>query len=264
MTRNQALLAWYREHGRPLPWRGSPDPWVILVSEVMSQQTQVERVVKRFTPFMAAFPTPGALASSPPERAVEMWADLGYLRRLHSLRRAATMVAERGWPADLTELPGVGPYTAAAVASFAFGQPVPAVDTNHRRVLSRWVGRPLQGRDLTGQAVTLIDRTRAASWNQAVMDLGALVCRPVPICSSCPVLLWCADPGVYEPPPRQSTYSGSLRQARAAVIKELSREPQSSTTALGAVLATPRLEEALVSLVRDSMIAGGPDGWSLT
>lgn len=213
---------------------------------------------------MEAFPTPAALAASDPERAVELWGDLGYLRRLHHLRQTAVIVTEAGWPTDLTVLPGVGPYTAAAVASFAFGAPVAAVDTNHRRVLSRWVGRPLRGRELADQAAELVEGSESAAWNQAVMDLGALVCNPVPRCEECPVSAWCVDPCVYEPPPRQSEYPGSLRQVRAAVVRTLARQPLSSTAALAETVSSPHLEDALAALRREGMITGDKSGWSLS
>jgi A/G-specific adenine glycosylase len=152
------LLAWFRENGRDLPWRRTRDPYAILVSEVMLQQTQVERVIRRYREWLARWPTAEALAAASPADVIRAWQGLGYNRRGLNLHRAARVIAERGWPDDLTELPGVGPYTAAAVANFAFGLGALPVDTNVRRVQER-----------TGAAFT----PRAA---QALMDLGATIC----------------------------------------------------------------------------------------
>src|SRR6267154_4024412 len=128
------LLVWFGAHGRDLPWRTTRDPYAILVSEVMAQQTQVDRVVPRWIAWLERWPTVDALAGASPADVIREWQGLGYNRRALNLHRAAEHVAAHGWPEDLTELPGVGPYTAAAVSSFAFGRSVAAVDTNHRRV----------------------------------------------------------------------------------------------------------------------------------
>ena len=128
------LLAWYAENGRELPWRETRDPYAILVSEVMLQQTQVDRVVPRYLRFLERWPTAEALAAASTADVIVEWQGLGYNRRAVNLHRAARAVAEHGWPDDLTELPGVGPYTAAAIANFAFGREVLPVDTNVRRV----------------------------------------------------------------------------------------------------------------------------------
>ena len=135
----EALLEWYEAVRRPLPWRFTRDPWAILVAEVMLQQTQAERVVPYYERFLARFPAPGALAAAPAAEAIAAWSGLGYNRRVLALRAAAGVVAERGWPEPerLEELPGVGPYTAAAVGSFAWDAPMAAVDTNVRRVIER-------------------------------------------------------------------------------------------------------------------------------
>ena len=176
--RNAALIHWYRSTARSLPWRTTSDPYAILVSEMMLQQTQVDRVVPYFGRFMAAFPTPEALADAPLSRVLELWSGLGYNTRAKRLRDAAAVVAAHGWPQDvegLQALPGVGPYTARAIAAFAFRAPVAAVDTNLRRVLSRWHGEELSPPLL--QAVADRDLgSDAAEWNQAMMDLGARVC----------------------------------------------------------------------------------------
>src|ERR671935_1067496 len=133
----ERLLAWFATHGRDLPWRRTRDPYAILVSEVMLQQTQVERVVPRYLAWLERWPTVDALAAASSADVILEWQGLGYNRRGLNLHRAARIVADRGWPDDLTELPGVGRYTADAVAAFALGRPVLPVDTNVRRVLER-------------------------------------------------------------------------------------------------------------------------------
>ncbi|HVR12684.1 MAG TPA: hypothetical protein VMS41_02810, partial [Gaiellaceae bacterium] len=155
---NELLLAWHEGHERDLPWRRTRDPYAILVSEVMLQQTQVDRVVPRYTSWLERWPTVEALAAASPAEVIREWQGLGYNRRGVNLHRAARRIAESGWPDDLTELPGIGPYTAAAVRCFAFAEDVLPVDVNVERVQRR-----------TGAAFT----STAA---QALMDLGATVC----------------------------------------------------------------------------------------
>jgi A/G-specific adenine glycosylase len=204
------LLAWYRREGRDLPWRWTRDPYAILVSEVMLQQTQVERVVPRYFAWLERWPTVEALAATSPADVIRAWQGLGYNRRGLSLHSAAVRIAAHGWPDDLTELPGVGPYTAAAVASFAFGQPVLPVDTNVRRVQER-----------TGA-------TFGPAAGQALMDLGATVCLArVPRCGICPLAARCPSRGRrYEPLRRQSRFEGSFRQRRAQTLRLVAEAPR--------------------------------------
>lgn len=226
MTRGEALLAWYAASARDLPWRRTTDPYRVLVSEVMLQQTQAHRVADHYERFLDAFPDVERLASARLEDVLAVWSGLGYNRRALWLRDAARLIVTDGWPTtatDLQRLPGVGSYTAAAVASFAFGEDAAAVDTNVRRVVSRWLGRPMDGRELRSAAADLLE-SPASTWNQAVMELGATVCQPTPRCSMCPVAAWCSDPTVYEPPPPQSPFEGSARQVRAAVLRGLTSE----------------------------------------
>lgn len=226
--RNAALLSWYDEHGRDLPWRRTNDRWAILVSEVMLQQTQVNRVIPAYLQFLASYPTPAAFAGATPEEVISTWGGLGYLRRARNLHAVAREVRDSGWPSDLTALAGVGPYTAAAVRSFADGEVIAAVDVNLRRVLSRWVGRVLSTRQSQVLGNEEIDTARPADWNQAMMDLGATVCRPrQPRCGHCPVSDWCEDPGIDIALRPQSPYAGSVRQARAAMLKALAGGPVS-------------------------------------
>jgi A/G-specific adenine glycosylase len=198
-----ALLSWYAEHGRDLPWRRTRDPYAILVSEVMLQQTQVERVVPRYVAWLERWPTVDSLAATSPADVIREWQGLGYNRRGLNLHRASQQIAERGWPEDLTELPGVGPYTAAAVASFAFGRDVLPVDTNVQRIRER------TGRRFSSMA------------GQALMDLGATVCLArVPRCGICPLANGCPSRGRrYEPLRKQSRFEGSFRQRRARTLR---------------------------------------------
>lgn len=172
-----ALTAWYERVKRPLPWRETRDPYAILVSEVMLQQTQAARVVPYYERWLAAFPTAADLAAADPADVLRHWSGLGYNRRALALQRAAAQVAEHGWPQDLTELPGVGPYTAAAVASFAFGAHVAAVDVNWTRVAHRHGSAP----------------PPSPIVNQAMMELGATLCTARRRdCGDCPLSRTCA------------------------------------------------------------------------
>ncbi len=259
-ARRQALLDWYHRHQRELPWRHTRDPYRILVSEVMCQQTQAERVIPRYNRFLRRFPDVASLATAAPAEVLEEWSGLGYNRRAIHLHRAARKVVHEGWPCTvegLRRLPGVGPYTAAAVACFAFGEVVPAVDTNTRRVLSRWSGTPLAGAPLAEAATEELDREEPAGWNQAIMDLGASLCTAqAPACTQCPVTRWCADPSVYQPPRSQGRFEGSSRQARGAVIRELIRYGPQTGVGLGrrAGVAPARLGPALAALVDDGLV----------
>jgi A/G-specific adenine glycosylase len=193
----RALRAWYARHQRDLPWRATRDPYRILIAEVLLQQTRVDQALRYYARFLAAFPTLQALAQAPEEEVLRVWAGAGYYRRARNLHRLAQTVAGTGLPrayAELLKLPGVGPYTAAAVASIAFGEAVAAVDGNARRVLARLfaVEQPT-GQWLGDMAQALLDPENAGTWNQALMDLGATACTPkAPQCPACPVNPFCA------------------------------------------------------------------------
>jgi A/G-specific adenine glycosylase len=223
------LLEWYAANGRELPWRRTRDPYAILVSEVMSQQTQVSRVVPRWGRWLERWPTVEALAAASPAKVIREWQGLGYNRRGLNLHRAAQHVAARGWPDDLTELPGVGPYTADAVACFAFGRDVLPVDVNVRRVAER-----------TGHTFT-----SAAA--QALMDLGATVCLArVPRCDECPLADGCPSRGQrFEPRRKQGPFEGSFRQRRSETLRLVAGAEQ-PLEALDA--------EAVASLARDGLV----------
>ncbi len=198
-----ALLAWFAEHGRDLPWRRTRDPYAILVSEVMLQQTQVERVVPRYLTWLERWPTARALAAASPADVIREWQGLGYNRRGLNLYRAAQRIAAHGWPDDLTELPGVGPYTGAALANFAFGREVLPEDTNVLRVQER-TGHRFQ-----------------PNAGQALMDLGATICLArIPRCDLCPLRDECPSRGRrYAPLRKQSRFEGSFRQRRASTLR---------------------------------------------
>jgi A/G-specific adenine glycosylase len=241
-----ALLAWYDRVRRPLPWRETRDPYALLVSEVMLQQTQALRVVPYYERWLARFPDAPGLAHAPTRDVLAAWSGLGYNRRALALQSAARIVATSGWPEDLTELPGVGPYTAAAVASFAWDRQEAAVDTNVRRVLERREGR------FTRERVDqLLPPGRAAHFNQAMMELGATVCRPrAPRCGECPVAAGCgghaAAPRTAGAPPFERTD----RFARGRVVAALvAGEPVPDVS-----------ERILAGLERDGLIARGPNG----
>jgi A/G-specific adenine glycosylase len=236
------LLAWSATSRRDLPWRRTRDPWAILVSEIMLQQTQVARVEPRYREFLAAFPTPAACAAAPVAEVVRLWSGLGYNRRAVNLHRAAeVVVADHGGalPDDLQALlalPGVGPYTARAVLAFAFERDHGVVDTNAARFLARAVaGRRLTGAVVQREADAMVPLTQAWAWNQAVLDLGATVCtKRAPRCGQCPVSSLCVwqatrgtDPangsaGVSTP---QSRFEGSDRQGRGRIVAALRTGP---------------------------------------
>ena len=225
----EALLAWYRQWGRDLPWRRTRDPYAILVSEVMLQQTQVERVVPRYERWLERWPTATSLAAATRGEVIVEWQGLGYNRRALHLHRAACHVAERGWPDDLTVLAGVGVYTASALRNFAFGADVLPRDVNVERIERR-----------TGQAFTGL----AA---QALMDLGATVCLArIPRCEQCPLEAVCPSRGTRdEPLRRQSPFEGSFRQRRAAALR-LVAESERREAELDA--------DAVRSLARDGLV----------
>jgi A/G-specific adenine glycosylase len=221
------LLAWFRAKGRDLPWRRTRDPYAILVSEVMLQQTQVPRVVACYLAWLERWPTVDALAEAPRGEVIAAWQGLGYNRRAVNLHSAAQAVAERGWPEDLTELPGVGRYTADAVRRFAFGEPVLPLDTNVKRVLERTGGE------------------FGPECAAALMDLGATVCLArIPRCGACPLAGGCPSRGRrFEPLRKQSPFEGSFRQRRAETLR---------LVAAGRVSALDAA--ALASLERDGLV----------
>jgi A/G-specific adenine glycosylase len=268
-----AILAWYDAHGRVLPFRATSDPFSVLVSETMAQQTQAERAGERWTSFIATWPTPAALAAASPADVLRAWRGLGYNRRGLNLWRAArAIVDDHGGvvPADvatLERLPGVGPYTARAVAAIAFGQPVGAVDTNTRRVVTRiagaWGASPRTVQDLADSAVA---PGRAADWTHAVMDVGARFCRPAaPRCGECPAAKWCrwqAAPGSAPPPagrprPPARPFPATSRWLRGRILDRLRAAEGAAWIAIESRIGAHEADAvvaALDGLARDGLL----------
>lgn len=267
------LLDWYEPRRADFPWRAAPDPYSVLVAEFMLQQTQVARVVPAHAAFLDRFPSVGALASAAVADVIRAWAGLGYNRRAVALRRAAQAVVERfggripSDPADLDTLPGVGPYTAAAVASQAFGVPAAAVDTNVRRVVGRAVlGDPDAAPAAVARAASeWLDPADPGAWNQALMDLGREVCRPVPDCGSCPLRRACASAGTGPRGPRdprraQPAFEGSFRQLRGRVVAVLRDEAPIGLAELARAVGEPveRVILAVEALAADGILLPDP------
>jgi A/G-specific adenine glycosylase len=257
------------------PWRASSDPYAILVSEFMLQQTQAARVVPAFERFLSAFPSVASLAAAGRGDIVRAWAGLGYNRRAVALSEAARAIVrdhDGRVPADpevLRTLPGVGPYTAAAVAALAFGAPVAAVDTNVRRIVARFhVG--LDGGEVPPARVgalaeAWLDRRDPGTWNQALMDLGREVCRPEPRCHACPLAAGCRFRARGRTAPararRQGRFDGSSRQLRGAIVRLLRERSGAATMATIASrtgVRPDRVREAVVGLHRDGLVIAWP------
>lgn len=285
MTRRQeAVLAWGDRELRELPWRRTRDPWAVLVSEVMAQQTGVDRVIPHYLRFLQRFPDPATAASAPVGDVVAQWAGLGYNRRAVNLHRCAVNVTEqhRGQvPDDLDELlalPGIGPYTARAVLAFAFERPVGVVDTNVGRVLARWEGRALQRAEAQALADSLVPDGQAWAWNQSLMELGGTVCkRRGPRCAACPVPTDCGwqavglrgrDPadgsaGVGQ---GQSRFEGSDRQGRGLLVDAL-RHRSVGAAELATVMGWPddpeRAARVAAGVVADGLAVQSGDELTL-
>ena len=283
-----ALNAWFRETARPLPWRATgTSAWGVLVSEFMAQQTQVDRVIPHWEAWMQRWPTPSALAADAPGEAVKAWDRLGYPRRALWLHRAASVIAEEHGdevPRDvdtLLTLPGIGPYTARAVAVFAFGDHHPVVDTNTRRVIARMrhgiaqAGMPA-AKDLADLTEMLPeDRTESPTFNAAIMELGALICTArTPKCDACPIAEWCrwrADgypDNAPEKRPKQANFTGSDRQVRGRIMALLrsasagvTREEALEAAQNGPIQSADQPQRALDSLIADGLIVA--DGVTL-
>jgi A/G-specific adenine glycosylase len=288
----ERVLAWFADAGRDLPWRATRDPYRVLVAEVLAQQTQAARAAAAWPRFLERFPDVHALAAAAPAEVLRAWQGLGYNRRALALRRTAQAVVERGgWPdtvEELARLPGVGPYTARAVACFALEQPVAPVDTNVARVLARsLVGTdpaqltPAARQRLADQAMPGPaggpPRSGASgtawAWSSALMDVGALHCRPRPRCDGCPLELTCRwrALGPAAPPPRpraQAPFATSDRRWRGAVVRALAAAPEGlERTALADQVqagAADRpagwFDTLLARLESEGMVATGPDG----
>jgi A/G-specific adenine glycosylase len=252
---------------RDLPWRHTRDPWAVLVSEVMLQQTQVLRVVPKWHAFLDRFPTTAACARAPLGDVLRLWQGLGYPRRARNLHAAALEVERLGAFPDtldgLLALPGVGAYTARAVLAFAHEADAAVVDTNIARVIARHTGRRLTQREVQALADAAQPHGESWEWNQCIMDLGAVLCRPsAPACASCPLVATCAWHGDVGPDPAvgsagvsrtQSPFEGSDRQARGRLLKALGAGAMPCGAAAAAMHRTPERAAALV----DGLLAEG-------
>jgi A/G-specific adenine glycosylase len=229
----KALLEWYGRERRALPWRETSDPYRVWVSEIMLQQTRVAAVLGHYRRFLARFPDVQSLANASESDVLASWSGLGYYRRARAMRAAAQIIVNGmggEFPrtaAGLSDLPGIGRYTAAAIASIAFGEPVAVVDGNVERVLSRFLGRHLRDqKEAWKHAESLLARNRPGDWNQAMMELGATICLPGdPKCLICPIRKWCADPGRETRKPhgvrqkRELTYRLAHRRAAVYLVR---------------------------------------------
>ncbi len=270
----EILRAWFAPRASAYAWRRTRDPYAIWVSEVMLQQTQAPRVEPLFEAFLRRFPTVAALAAAPRSEVLRAWEGLGYNRRAVALSRAArAVVLDHGGripsdPSALQRLPGIGPYTSAAVASIAFGVPVAAVDTNIRRVVARVrfgaEAHEVSASEIGGAAGAWIDREDPGTWNQAVMDLGREVCRPRPHCDVCPLSRVCRyrARGVVPSngPRRQGPFEGSTRQVRGAIVRELRAHPSRSLSSLArdTGFSFERVRDAAAALIADGVLDAGP------
>jgi A/G-specific adenine glycosylase len=262
------VLAWGLPRLRDLPWRRTRDPWAVLVSEVMLQQTQVARVEPRWHAFLERFPTPADCGRADLADVLRQWHGLGYPRRARNLQVAARAVVDRhdgSLPDDLDALlalTGVGPYTARAVLAFAFERDVAVVDTNIARVLARTGGQRLTPTEVQAAADALVPAGQGWAWNQALMDLGATVCRPAPRCDECPLVDSCAWRRAGRPGPdpavgsagvsgRQAPFEGSARQARGGVMARLQVGP-APVIDLDPVALASLVADGLVAVTADS------------
>jgi A/G-specific adenine glycosylase len=266
------LLRWYERHKRDLPWRHTKDPYSILVSEVMLQQTQVDRVVPKYLEFLSLFPSLRALANASPADVIRAWSPLGYNRRAINLHRLACVVVDRhdgrlsGCVRQLRLLPGVGAYTAAALACFAFGKPEAVIDTNVERVLNRFDGRSTSSAgEMRMLAAAYLVPERAVEWNQALMDLGATFCRAAaPDCLRCPMQPVCPTAGIAVREKRadyrtdRNRYAGSDRQLRGRIVDALRAAPKGLDFDVLAestgIEDRERLSKLLAGLGRDGLV----------
>jgi A/G-specific adenine glycosylase len=242
------LASWYADHGRhDLPWRQTRDRWAILLSEVMLHQTQVARVAAVYDDFLGRFPTPTAMADAGPAAVIEAWGRLGYPRRARRLYDSAVVLRDHGWPDDLSALPGIGRYTAAAILAQTDDVDVPAIEVNIRRVAERVCGTKLGERAAEEATVRIGRPLRGRDRLLALMDVGALLCRPRdPRCRECPLRRRCATRGALpdETRHRQAPFAGSFRQRRGEVMARLRA---------GSVPARELDADALASLVADGL-----------
>ncbi len=214
----RAILDWFDVHGRDWPWRASRDRWTVLVCEICSQQTQIARAAPFVERILDRFPTPADMAVAELGELLVLWQGLGYPRRARNLWLASRELAANGWPDDLRALPGVGPYTDAAIRCFADEAPVMPPDINTRRVLARCFP---EGAPTATELPLLVER--AWAWGSAVMELGQTSCRAKALCDMCPIAELCPSAGTEDviASPRQAKYAGSMRQRRGTLLRAI-------------------------------------------
>jgi A/G-specific adenine glycosylase len=253
------ILSWYRRSGRDLPWRRTRDPYRVLVSEVMLQQTQVSRVLPAYRRFLRRFPTLRALSRAPLGEVLREWSGLGYNRRARDLHRIARMGPSLPRAvAGLDALPGIGPYTSAAVACFAFDKPTAFADTNIRRVLGRAIlGRVAADREAVELDARFGSKREGARWHHALMDIGATICLTRrPRCDVCPIRAVCAFDGDEAPAPRrQSPFGASDRRVRGAIVRQLAMSTRAlSVNALRTGINDTRVPRLVRVLAREGLV----------
>jgi A/G-specific adenine glycosylase len=252
-TPGRALASWYEIHGRhELPWRATRDPWRVLVSEVMLQQTQAPRVAQVYDAFVARFPNAAVTAAETPAAVISEWGRLGYPRRARRLWEAARHIVAHGWPDDLRTLPGVGRYTAAAIAAQTNDTDVVGIEVNIRRVCERVLGTRLSTLEAETAAISIAAPLRGRDRLLALMDLGATVCTArTPACGACPIARSCAGRGPLSDETRhqQSKFEGSFRQRRGIVMAALRAGPTRAGELDGEALAS-LLDDGLAEVTR--------------
>ncbi|MFW6231283.1 MAG: Fe-S cluster assembly protein HesB [Nanoarchaeota archaeon] len=241
----EMILTWYEEHGRDLPWRKTTDPYSILVSETMLQQTQVDRVIPKYNKWLEVFPTTQALADAEKTDVMELWMGLGYNSRALRLQQAAAIIAKNGFPQTekgLTALPGVGPYTARAVLAFAFNKDVPVLDTNIRRIYIHELRLPegISQKELELIAQENIPKGQSRIWHNALMDYGALV-------------LTARKTGI-KPLKKQSRFRGSTRETRAKILRYLLKEKKESYASLKMAFPHEKFDAILEKMEKEELI----------
>ena len=268
----KALLDWWSVSHRNLPWRETRDPWAIMVSELMLQQTQVTRVIPKYMNFLERFPTPQECSQASPALIIEAWEGLGYNRRALNLHRAASIIVDSygGVVPDsldqLLQLPGIGPYTARAILCFAYEKDIGVVDVNTKRVISRIVGELLPPQELQKRADELVPQGQGWIWNQALMDLGSGICKArVVDCANCPLKKFCSwrgegsDPVAYRNKPKRISikFEGSDRQGRGRLINVLRKRLVVSSEleeVMGWKGDPKRCERVVSGLIKDGLV----------
>ena len=270
------VLRWYDINKRDLPWRKTTDPYKILLSEIMLQQTQVPRVIEKYNQFLAKYPTVNDFANAPTSHILALWSGLGYNRRALNLQKAIQTINTdyKGIVPDnlieLQKLKGIGPYTASAILSFAFNKDVVVLDINIKRIYSRFLGTT-NVKQIEKFAEEIIPKEQSRNWHNALMDIGTIHCRPLPTCTNCPFshsCKWKTDNSRIEIlAGKQSTFLGSPRYYRGTILKELTKQKQAEKNLLGLfplkLQKKRKVEEALNALEKEGFITKEEKKWKI-